>query len=247
MVRAGAAGALAAAVAVPLLRRRLRIPAPVTIAACASGPLALAVLYPRSRKRDVGLYMLQMWAFTMVHELPYDDPDRLRSRLKTRYPIVADRALGLGRLPNARLQRTLGRMPGVGVVDRFLTWVHWLWFLEPYAALVFILVRHPDRFPRAARRLAAVFDIGCVGYFAVPDGAAVVGLRAGPDRRRGAADHGRGRGGDLARRLAADVRGARRQPVGGDAIASLRDLDDGGDLALRSRARPGRRRLGLRG
>ena len=167
-VRAGAAGAIAAAVAVPLLRRRLRIPAPVTIAACATGPLALAVLYPRSHKRDVGLFALQMWAFTMVHEIPYDDPDRLRDRLRTRYPIVADRAIGLGRLPNARLQRGLSRLPGVGILDRFLTWVHWLWFIEPYAALLYILIRHPDRFPRAARQIAAVFDLGCVGYFAVP-------------------------------------------------------------------------------
>jgi membrane-associated phospholipid phosphatase len=35
-------------------------------------------------------------------------------------------------------------------------------------ALAYILVRHPEHFPRAARRLAAVFDLGCVGYFAVP-------------------------------------------------------------------------------
>jgi membrane-associated phospholipid phosphatase len=167
-VRAGAAGAIAAAVAVPLLRRRARVPAPVTIAACAGGPLALAVLHPRSGKRDVGLFALQMWAFTVVHELPYDDPERLRRRLRTRYPISIDRAIGLGRLPNVRLQRALARLPGVGIVNRFLTWVHWLWFLEPYAALLFILIRHPDRFPRAARQLAAVFDIGCAVYFAAP-------------------------------------------------------------------------------
>jgi membrane-associated phospholipid phosphatase len=167
-VRAGAAGTVAAAVAVPLLRRRLRVPPPVTVAACAAGPLALAVLYPRSRKRDVVLYAMQMWAFTMVHELPYDDPERLQRRLRTRYPIVADRAIGLGRLPNARLQRALARLPGVATIDRFLTWIHWLWFLEPYIALIWILLRHPERFPRAARQLAAVFDVGCVGYFAVP-------------------------------------------------------------------------------
>jgi membrane-associated phospholipid phosphatase len=155
-------------VAVPLLRRRLWVPAPVTVAACAAGPLAVAVLYPRSRKRDVALYAMQMWAFTMVHELPYDDPERLRERLRTRYPIVADRAIGLGRLPNARLQRALARLPRVATVDRFLTWVHWLWFFEPYIALIWILLRHPERFPRAARQLAAVFDVGCVGYFAVP-------------------------------------------------------------------------------
>jgi membrane-associated phospholipid phosphatase len=168
VVRAGATGAVAAAVAVPLLRRRLRVPAPVTTTACAAGPLALAVLFPRSRKRDVALFAMQMWGFTMVHELPYDDPERLRRRLRTRYPIAIDRTIGLGRLPTVRLQRALARLRGVDLIDRFLTWVHWLWFLEPYLALLFILVRHPDRFPRAARQLAAVFDLGCAGYFAVP-------------------------------------------------------------------------------
>jgi len=167
-VRAGAATAIGAAVAVPLLRRRARIPAPATVAACAAGPLGLAVLYPRSRKRDVAMYALQMWAFTMVHELPYDDPERLRARLRIRYPIVADRLIGFGRLPNVRLQRGLARLSRVGTLNRFLTWAHWLWFLEPYVALAFILLRHPEHFPRAARRLAAVFDSGCAVYFAAP-------------------------------------------------------------------------------
>jgi hypothetical protein len=167
-VRAGAAAAIGAAVAVPLLRKRGRIPAPITVAACAGGPLGLAVLYPRSRRRDVAMYALQMWAFTMVHELPYDDPERLRARLRIRYPILADRVLGGGRLPNVRLQRGLARLRGVGALNRFLTWAHWLWFFEPYVALSFILIRHPDRFPRAARRLAAVFDTGCAAYFAAP-------------------------------------------------------------------------------
>jgi membrane-associated phospholipid phosphatase len=167
-VRGGATAAIAAAVAVPLLRRRARIPAPLTIAAVACGPLGLAVLRPRSRKRDVFMYMLQMWGFTMAHELPYDNPEGLRARLRIHYPIVADRLIGLGRLPNVRLQRGLAGFRRVGTLNRFLTWAHWLWFLEPYVALTFILVRHPDRFPRAARRLAAVFDIGCAVYFAVP-------------------------------------------------------------------------------
>src|SRR5690349_7695504 len=167
-VGAGAMGALASAVAVPLLRRRLRTPAPVTVAACAAGPLAVAVLRPRTHKRDVAIFAMQMWAFTMAHELPFDDPERLRRRLKVRYPIAVDRAIGWGRLPNVRLQRALSRLPGVRRLDRFLTWVHWLWFLEPYLALIWILLRHPERFPRAARQTAAVFDIGCAGYFAVP-------------------------------------------------------------------------------
>jgi membrane-associated phospholipid phosphatase len=167
-VRAASVGAFGAAIAVPLLRRRLRIPAPLTVVACAGGPLALAVLQPRSKKRDVALFAMQMWAFIMVHEIPFDDPERLRSRLRSRYPIVADRALGAGKLPNARLQRALARMPRVGILNRILTWTHWLWFFEPYVALSFILLRRNERFPRAARQMAAVFDIGCAVYFALP-------------------------------------------------------------------------------
>jgi membrane-associated phospholipid phosphatase len=167
-VRAGATGLVAAAVAVPLLRRRLRVPAPVTVAACAGGPLALAVLFPRSKKRDVALYAMQMWAFIMVHEIPFDDPERLRSRLRSRYPIVSDRVLGGGKLPTTRLQRGLARLPRVGLLDRVLTWTHWLWFFEPYLALALVLARNNERFPRAARQMAAVFDIGCAVYFAVP-------------------------------------------------------------------------------
>jgi membrane-associated phospholipid phosphatase len=167
-VRAGAGAAIGAAIAVPVLRRRLRIPAPATVAVSASGPLALAVLTPRSKKRDVALFALQMWAFTVVHELPYDDPERLRARLRSRYPIAIDRVIGAGRLPNARLQQALAKLPRVGIVDRVLTWAHWLWFVEPYLALAVVLVRDNERFPRAARQMAAVFDVGCALYFAVP-------------------------------------------------------------------------------
>jgi membrane-associated phospholipid phosphatase len=167
-VRAGAVSAVGAAVAVPFLRRRLKIPAGVTVAACATAPLALAVLHPRSKRRDVALFALQMWAFTVAHELPYDDPERLRARLRTGYPIRLDRVLGGGRLPNARLQRALERLPGVGAVNQVLTWTHWLWFIEPYLSLALILARHNERFPRSARQMAAVFDLGCLVYFAVP-------------------------------------------------------------------------------
>jgi membrane-associated phospholipid phosphatase len=167
-VRAGGVAAIGAAAAVPLLRRRLRIPPPVTVVAVAAAPLALAVLQPRSKRRDVGLFALQMWAFTVAHELPYDDPERLRARLRTRYPIRTDKLIGAGRLPNTRLQRAFAAVPGVGALDKVLTWTHWLWFIEPYISLAFILARRNERFPRAARQMAAVFDLGCALYFAVP-------------------------------------------------------------------------------
>ena len=168
MVRAAAAAALVGAFAIPLARRRLRIPAPVTVAATAAGPFALAVLFPRTKGRDAGLFALQMWAFTVIHELPYDHPDRLRERLHVRYPIKVDRILGAGELPNIRLQRAFARTGEVTKLDRVLAVIHWAWFIEPHLALAWILVRNHGRFPRAARQMGAAFDIGCAIYFAVP-------------------------------------------------------------------------------
>jgi membrane-associated phospholipid phosphatase len=153
---------------VPLVRRRLRIHPAVTAAAVAAGPIAAAVLRPRTRARDAGLFALQMWAFTIAHELPYDDPEQLRRRLRVRYPIVADRAIGLGRLPTARLQRALGRPGRVTALDRVLSVVHWAWFVQPHLALAYILARQPAGFPRAARQMSGVYDLGCALYHAVP-------------------------------------------------------------------------------
>jgi hypothetical protein len=167
-VRAGATAIVGSAIALPLVRKRLRIPGPVTLAVAASGPLAVAVLAPRSRRRDVALFAMQMWAFTVVHEMPYDDPEALRRRLYTRYPIKVDSAIGGGRLPGKRLQDLLAGRRHTAALDRVLTVTHWLWFFEPYAVLFWILLRHPERFPRAARQMAAVFDAGAFGYWAVP-------------------------------------------------------------------------------
>ena len=79
-----------------------------TVAATAAGPLALAALRPRTRTRDALLFALQMWAFVMVHELPYDDPEALRERLKVRLP---DR----GR-PRDRRRRAPQRAPAAGLL-----------------------------------------------------------------------------------------------------------------------------------
>jgi membrane-associated phospholipid phosphatase len=168
LVKGVAAAALAGAIAVPLVRKRLRIPAGATTAAIAAGPPALAVLRPRTRLRDAGLYAVQMWAFLHAHELPYDDPEALRRRLRVRYPIRVDRAIGAGRLPNVRLQKALTGLGRGNVLDRTLSWVHWVWFFEPHVALAWILARHPEHFARSARQMSAVYDLGCAVYMAVP-------------------------------------------------------------------------------
>jgi len=109
-----------------------------------------------------------MWAFTVIHELPYDHPERLRARLRIRYPIRADLVIGRGELPSLRLQRALASPGRVRPLDRVLAFVHWAWFAEPHAALLWIMLRRERHFPRAARQLAAAFDLGCAVYFLVP-------------------------------------------------------------------------------
>ena len=167
-MRTVAAAALVSAFAVPLARRRLRLHPGVSVAATAAGPFALAVLFPRTKARDAARFGLQMWAFTVIHELPYDRPERLRERLRVGYPIAVDRFLGAGELPNLRLQRAFSRPGQVTRLDRALAVIHWAWFMEPHLALTWILLRNDAGFPRAARQMAAAFDIGCAIYFAVP-------------------------------------------------------------------------------
>jgi membrane-associated phospholipid phosphatase len=167
-VKGAAVAGFAAAVAVPLVRRKLKIPAPATAAILAAGPPSLAVLGRRTRLRDAGMYALQMWMFTMGHELPYDDPEAARRRLRIDYPIRADMLLGGGELPNVRLQRAVERLGRHNTINRVLSWTHWCWFFEPHSSLAWILARHPEHFARSARQMSAVFDLGCAIYMAVP-------------------------------------------------------------------------------
>lgn len=137
------------------------------IGAAALAPPALAVAMPPSRRRDLALCAVNMWAYLAAYELPHDDPERLRQRVRIDYPIDADRVLGLGVLPTVRLQR----QSTPGSIDRFervLVWCHWVWFAVPHTSVVFVLVRRPERFPAAAARMYAVFDIGAVFYWAIP-------------------------------------------------------------------------------
>ena len=131
-------------------------------------PVALALATPRTRARDAGIYALQMWAYYAQYDMPDDDPDRLLRRTRVGYPIRVDRVLGLGELPTTRLQRALSRPGRLRAHDLALAWVHWAWFAVPHGSLVYILRRHPSRFPRSACLMAATFDLGLVGYWALP-------------------------------------------------------------------------------
>lgn len=187
VARGAALAVVGAAVAIPFLRRPMKLRAAPVMTVMVAAPLALAATRPRTHARDAGLFFLQMWAYLVAHELPYDDPKRLRRRLNIRYALQADRLLGFGELPTVRLQRALLPAGRPGRKDTFLTWIHWLWFLEPYFALLWILWRHPDRFPRSARQMAATFDLGSGIYALVPTAppwwAAEEGYAGAPVRR----------------------------------------------------------------
>jgi membrane-associated phospholipid phosphatase len=186
-------GVVVTGAVVPLVRRRLRLPVPVVTVASTAAPVALCVALRRTPARDVGTCALQMWAYLAHYEMPNDDHDRLLSRVRVDYPVRIDRVLGLGELPGARLQRLLGR-PGVGLrgPEQALVWCHWLWFLVPHGTLAYILARRPERFERAALHTYAVFDVGLVGYWALPTAPPWYAAQHGraPEMRRMMVEHG---------------------------------------------------------
>jgi hypothetical protein len=167
-VRAAALTVLAAGVAAPLVRRRLRLPAPVVIGSAAATPFALTVLVPRSRTRDVVTCVLQMYAYVTAYKMPYDDPEALVRRVKVAYPVKADRRLGRGTTPTLRLQRALGTPGGFKAWEKLLVWSHWFWFAFPHGTVLYLIFRRPERFQSGAARIYATFDIGLLGYWLIP-------------------------------------------------------------------------------
>lgn len=167
-LRSLAWGAVAVGVVAPLARRRLRLRPPVVTALSFQAPIALALATPRSRWRDAGIYALQMWAYYAHYDMPDDDPDALLARTRVDYPVRVDRLIGCGETPTARLQRALGRPGEVAPLDLALSLVHWAWFAVPHGTAAYLLLRHPERFPRGAALTAATFDLGLVVYWSVP-------------------------------------------------------------------------------
>ena len=141
------------------------------LATAGFAPIAVSVLYKRTPLRDVAVCGLNMWAYIAAYEMPHDDPGRLADRVLIDYPIAIDRALGLGVTPTARLQHRFGRPGEIRRFERVLVWCHWLWFFVPHSAAAYVLVRDRaghNRFPSAAARMYAVFDIGAIFYWAMP-------------------------------------------------------------------------------
>jgi hypothetical protein len=151
----------------PLVRKRLSTAPLLAQTVAFVAPVGLCVAMPRTRKRDVAVCCLQMWAYLAAYKTPHDDEHAQKGRVLVDYPIAIDRLLGLGELPTVRLQRRLARGQW-RLGDRVLVWAHWLWFMVPHGTLVFIMLRHRSRFDRSAVMTYAVFDIGAMVYWILP-------------------------------------------------------------------------------
>jgi hypothetical protein len=168
-IRTAAWGVVAVGIAVPLVRRRARVPPPVVSAVAAATPFAMSVAVPRrTRTRDVAICVLQMYAYTVTYKMPHDDPEALERRVHVDYPVKIDRLIGLGKVPNIRLQEAFAAPGRIRRYERVLVWSHWLWFLFPHGTVLYVLLRRPERFVRTAAMTYAVFDLGLIGYWALP-------------------------------------------------------------------------------
>jgi len=151
-----------------MLRRRLGLRPAGVLAGAALAPLAAAIVWPRSRGRDIAVCALQMYVYVAAYKMPNDDPAALARRVRLDYPIVLDRALGGGELPTTRLQRALHSDGSFNALEKALVWAHWVWFATPHVSLLYIRSRDRARFARAAALTYAVFDAGVIAYWLVP-------------------------------------------------------------------------------
>jgi membrane-associated phospholipid phosphatase len=179
---------VAAGVAAPLMRRRIKLPAAGVMGASALAVPALVVAARPGRARDLGLTALNMWAYLAAYELPHDNPEHQQRRVRIDYPIAVDRVIGLGVVPTVRLQHGLSTPGQINRFERVLVCCHWVWFMVPHASVAYVRLRRPASFARAAAQMYAVFDLGAVFYWAIPT--------APPWY---AAQHGRLGGGDVPR------------------------------------------------
>jgi membrane-associated phospholipid phosphatase len=160
---------VAAGVAAPMLRKKLKLPKAAALGAAAIAPAAASVAMPAKRRSTyVTVCFLQMLAYIAAYEMPNDNPEELQSRVRIDYPVDIDRVIGFGRIPTQRLQEAFAHKGQVNRFERVLVWSHWIWFAVPHTTLAYMLWRKPEKFPSAAARMYAVFDIGAFIYWTLP-------------------------------------------------------------------------------
>ncbi len=184
-LRAAVWGVMAAGIAAPVARRKLRIRPLAVLGMTASAPVALSVLRKRTPLRDIAVCCLQCWAYLALYEMPGDEPEVLERRVHIDYPIKIDRMIGMGQIPSVRLQGALARDGKLGPKEKFFVWIYWLWFLFPHSSILFMLFRRREKFARAAAIMYGTFDIGACVYWLLPTAPPWYAAKAGRVSRKG--------------------------------------------------------------
>jgi membrane-associated phospholipid phosphatase len=84
------------------------------------------------------------------------------------YPILMDRVMFLGGLPNVWLQ-DLFYVPGrIGVIDLVLAGTYVTYFFAPHAIALIVWRTRPQMFPKAIVAISLCFLIGVFFYFSIP-------------------------------------------------------------------------------
>jgi membrane-associated phospholipid phosphatase len=167
-IRFSAGALVATGVALPVMRKRIGVPRSVVLASGIISPVAASTMLPKGRLRSIVVCCLVGWAYFAAYEMPNDDPEELAARVRVQYPIDVDRILGVGQIPSQRLQHAFSTRGQINRFERLLVWSHWVWFAVPHTAMLYVLVRRPDRFAGAAGREYGTFCLGAVVYWLVP-------------------------------------------------------------------------------
>lgn len=168
VIRTVATATLMGGVAAPLVRRKLKLHPAAVLGSAAAAPVALCVLTERSKKRDLAVTVLQMWAYFAAYEMPADDMEKIESRVKVRYPIVFDEALGFGKSPGVRLQQRFHTAGHYKPWEKVLAWSHAVWFAVPHSAALYVLFTRPEQYAKLAPKLYLTFDLGAAVYWMLP-------------------------------------------------------------------------------
>ncbi|CAN5760019.1 hypothetical protein BH23CHL5_BH23CHL5_12440 [soil metagenome] len=84
------------------------------------------------------------------------------------YVAEFERDLFGGRIPTVRLQDKYFNPDNAQILDYFLTFIHWSYFVVPHVVAVVVWYKRPDIFRRLVSGMAMMLALGLAIYFLIP-------------------------------------------------------------------------------
>ena len=112
-----------------------------------------------------------MYAYVTTYQMPNDDPERLRARVRIALSGASPTASSASAsCRGLRLQRAFARREGEPLrpSSRCSCGATGCGSPCPHGTVAYLLVRRRDQFARGAAQIYAVFDLGLIGYWALP-------------------------------------------------------------------------------